>query len=561
MGLRLNHRLGLFTSLAALTGTAVIGGMAYLVSSQTIGDQLRAQSLSASSQLAMRVGGELKLLADRGRFYVSTANRAGFEKDGELLAVSILSQSADSETWNTETRWTRPPGDPAYLSAEMVAAMDQKYPVDPSRIALGQSDVFFARAGSMGVLRIAVPFGEGAAGGYAKALLIDAKLGKLQALFGHREGVFAFMTSARGQLVIASDAGHFASGEDLSQLAALNEARDSHPSQGSFEYRETPQSEFQHAAYARVVSSVWASSGLTVFAQSPRSLAWAALQPLIVGLTAAGLVFAALLGLCIGWLGPRWAWAEGLVGNDGKKTAYAPESAETSAAITSTSATLVKIQDPKIRQAFTQGQVKLAGERVQAAVLHAHLHGVDRLSKKSDPEKLLRLLNEFNQAAVQAIESRQGIVDHMHGGSIVAFWGVPKGHSTDVPHAIQAAQDIRAAAQHLIEELSGSANSPARLAMGLDYGPLTVGQVGSAGRFEYSAVGEALDVAARIQEFAEQFGTDLIMTAPAAERAGKEFSTEKLADGDDGTPELHELTATGEETEPSLGETSATSAA
>lgn len=343
MGLRLNYRLGLFAALAALSGSAAIGGMAYLAASQVIGSNLRSMALGASSQLAMRVGGELKLLADRARFYVTHSDRSGFEKDGELLAVSVLSVKSKGADWTSDTRWTLPENHPVYISAETLAAMDDRYPVDPVRISLGQSDVFFARTGSMGVVRIALPFGESGPGGFTRALLIDGKMGRLQALFGHREGVFTFMTSARGQLVIASDSGHFGFGEDLSRLAIVNEARDSLVAKGSVDYRETPQDQLQYAAFARVTSSHWSSTGLTVFAQSPQSVETVALQPLIVSLTAAALVFATLLGLCVGWFGLRWAWAEGLIDFEGARSlhtqSFAPATATANTAESTVEAT------------------------------------------------------------------------------------------------------------------------------------------------------------------------------------------------------------------------------
>ena len=77
--------------------------------------------------------------------------------------------------------------------------------------------------------------------------------------------------------------------------------------------------------------------------------------------------------------------------------------------------------------------------------------------------------------------------------------------------------------------------------MGLHYGSLAVGEVGVAGRTEYSAVGEGLEVAGRIHHFADQFGTDFVITGAAAARAGKAFTTEQLTAGDEDTPDLYEL--------------------
>ena len=98
------------------------------------------------------------------------------------------------------------------------------------------------------------------------------------------------MTAARGQLVIASDADHFgpgATGEDLSRLSVLSDAQSAKSAQGPIDYRETPNSPLEHAAYARVTSAAPLVTGLTVFAQTPATRVRAVLEPLAWALAAA----------------------------------------------------------------------------------------------------------------------------------------------------------------------------------------------------------------------------------------------------------------------------------
>jgi class 3 adenylate cyclase len=577
MGIALNRKLATFAALSALAGTAVVAGLAYWSADRALSEHLRDQASSASHLLATRVGDELKHLADRARFYISTSQRREFEADGEILAVSVLKRpsgdpaeallgfevTTPAADWQPALRWTLPPQHASYLSSGAVTAMDYRYPVDTDRIKRGQSDALLGRARSQSVLRIAVPYGEWTPQGYTQALVIDAKPAKLHAIFAHRDGLVAFMTAARGQLVIASDPRRFETAEDLTKLTAFNEASESRSTHGAIEYRETPQGGLQHAAYAKVSTPSWATSGLTVFVQAPHSRASVALRPLALAMASAALVFALLLGYCVGWIGPRLVWAFAL-SPDAKKPPAPPiepsvsepkaeakeaaaqavaikEAAQAAVAATVAAVPFAKIADPEVRQAFAQGQHKTSGERVQAAVLHCHLYGVDHLSAHADPEKFLNLLNEFNQKAVRAIEAQQGMVDHIHGGSIVAFWGVPKSHSADVSRALHAARAIREAANALTEALEDQDQEPSRLSMGLHYGALTVGQVGTQGRLEYSAVGEGLEVAARICQFADPLGTDLLVTAPAVKRAGKEFELEEVTAGDESNPALFEL--------------------
>jgi class 3 adenylate cyclase len=542
MGFRLQRRLALFSALAALAGTAVVSYLAYRASEQALHDGLRAQAISASSILAARAGEELKALADRARFYADTAQRAEFEADGELLALSVHKAApgpdgeVDGDHWSVTQRWTLPEGAPMRLSETDLARLDERSPVDLARVAQGKSDAIFARRSGVAVLRLALPYG------HLQALVIEAKLSRLQALFGHRDDLFAFMTADRGQLVIASDAAHFgpgATGKDLSRLPLLAMAAQARSAQGPADYRETPQGPLQHAAYARVSAGTSPVPGLTVFAQVPAARADAWLARLAWGLGAASLAFALCLGYVIGWAGPRWAW--GLAALEAAKSPVeAPQH-----------------PDPAPIPAPV---AQLAGKRATAAVLSIHLDGLDKLASAAEPEALLKLLNSFFAGVTQAIESRGGVVDHCHGGSFVALWGVSKRPDAgaqapvpvpvpipfqDVPHAIEAAQAIREAAAELAQQLELRKWPTTELAMGLHYGPVTVGELGAAGRLNYTAIGEAIETAARIRYFGGQFGTDFVMTGPAAARAGKAIQTEQLTAGDESTPDLYEL-----ETEP-----------
>lgn len=491
---------------------------------------MHKQARASARQLALQVSDELTAAIERARFYVATSQPKAFEADGQIIALTVLSKpltvaSGNAENWTAASRWVLPENSPSRLAPGDFGAINLKYPVDTDRIARGERDVLFAAAKSLpAFFRVAVPYGEKGIDGYTQALVAEIKTGKLGSIFSHKEGLFAFMLAARGSLVVASDTGHFGPDEDLSTLAIARTARESSQPQGSLDYRETPQGETQYSAFARVP----AAPGLIVFVQAPHSRVAAALEPLWQAVALAGVAFAAVFGLLIWWYSARWSWELGELQAGGAHE-------------TQPAAITLDLIQPLLQTASSPPGRKLAGERIQAAVLHAHLHGLDRLSAEADPEKLLELLNTFHQKAVQAVESRQGVVDPTRGGSVVAFWGVSEAQENDVARAIETASEISEAAYELGESLKQAGLAPCRLGMGLHYGQLAVGQMGASGRLEYAAVGEALEIAARIQQFTDQFGTDFLMTGAAAKRAGEAFATEQVTSGDEETPELYEL--------------------
>jgi adenylate cyclase len=548
MGSGFDRKLALLASFSALACAASIGSLAYWAAGESLREQLRAEAQSAASQTALEISDELKGVMERSRLYVTTQQPRAFEADGELLGLSLLSQpetpSSESDEWEVRSRWALPAGNPSHLSDADFATLNLKYPIDYDRIAQGQSDVIFASApGQPAFVRVGFPLGEKSPQGFRQAIVAEVRAGRIQAFFGHRDGLLTFLAAPRGQLIVASEAGHFGSAENLSQLGIVKAAHQARGPLGRLDYRETPSGDLQYAAFARPGTV----PGLTVVAQSPNARVSAALEPLLRALAAAGGAFALLAGFAVWLLSSRWSWERGARAPGA--TAPAKDEATDAEATPPAAAPFVKIADPEVRKRLEQGKIKTTGHRTEAAVLHTHLHGVDGLSSRADPERLLGWLNEFNRKAVEAVESRHGIVDHLHGGSVVALWGVPDAHDDDVVRAIEAAAAISEAAHELNQQIRRQGLASCRLGMGLHHGPVAVGQLGAGSRVEYSAVGEALEVASRIQQFTDQFGTDFLMTGAAARKAGDAYPTEQVTAGDDGTPELFELAEHDDEAE------------
>jgi adenylate cyclase len=133
----------------------------------------------------------------------------------------------------------------------------------------------------------------------------------------------------------------------------------------------------------------------------------------------------------------------------------------------------------------------------------------------------------------------------MHGGSVVAIWGIPSPEAErtqdDADHALSTALEVRKFAKTLNDALKKNRLPEVTLAIGIHCGTVVAGQIGTDERKEYTAFGEALEIAARIQGFTEQFGTDILITGKTMALVPAWYSTEKVAEGDDNTPELYEL--------------------
>ncbi|MCA1903740.1 MAG: adenylate/guanylate cyclase domain-containing protein [Cyanobacteria bacterium KgW148] len=156
----------------------------------------------------------------------------------------------------------------------------------------------------------------------------------------------------------------------------------------------------------------------------------------------------------------------------------------------------------------------LTGKSVQAAVMFSDIRGFTSLSQVLPPQTLISLLNEYLTAMVEAIIAHQGTVDKFMGDAIMAEFGSPlsRGAENDVLAALKATLGMRAALYHLREAWRRSGQIPLFHGIGLHYGEIIVGNIGSPQRLEYAAIGDTVNTASRIEGLTKQLGYDILIS-------------------------------------------------
>jgi len=138
----------------------------------------------------------------------------------------------------------------------------------------------------------------------------------------------------------------------------------------------------------------------------------------------------------------------------------------------------------------------LEGERKLVTVLFADLVGSTALASDLDPEEMVEILNGLFSLWVDAVHRYEGTVDKFLGDGMLALFGAPLSHEDDPRRAVLAALEIRDATHSYAETLPGV---PLDVRVGLNTGTVVVGSVGSDARMEYTAIGDAVNVAQRIE--------------------------------------------------------------
>ncbi|WP_447972879.1 CHASE2 domain-containing protein [Nitrospira sp. Kam-Ns4a] len=157
--------------------------------------------------------------------------------------------------------------------------------------------------------------------------------------------------------------------------------------------------------------------------------------------------------------------------------------------------------------------VKLGGEKKELTVFFSDVAGFTNISEQLSPEVLVEVINQYLSLMTGVILRHRGNVNKYLGDGIMAIFGAPRG---DPDHAVQAcfaALDVQAAHEPLNRDLVAKGFKPLTTRIGINSGPIVVGNMGSQVRMEYTAMGDSVNLASRL-EGANKFYHTLILLGP-----------------------------------------------
>ena len=163
--------------------------------------------------------------------------------------------------------------------------------------------------------------------------------------------------------------------------------------------------------------------------------------------------------------------------------------------------------------------MKLGGERKEMTFLFADIVGFTPISesymKKDDPEGLVELINLFLDRMTKVILANGGTIDKYMGDCIMAFWNAPLPCENHAEMALKSAMEIELLTEELNKELKeqGLELPPVVIGTGINTGPCIVGNMGSESRFDYSVVGDAVNLGARLEVQTRTYDTPILISA------------------------------------------------
>ncbi len=166
--------------------------------------------------------------------------------------------------------------------------------------------------------------------------------------------------------------------------------------------------------------------------------------------------------------------------------------------------TFGRVVAPRVRDKLLSepALLNLAGTRQEITTLFADVRGFTTLTEKLGPDEVFGLLNEYLQLAAQAVLAHEGTIDKFLGDAVMAFFNAPDPQPDHPVRAVRAALDMQAAlAAH---RRQFEARPVLHMGVGITVGEAVVGNVGTAELFNYTAIGDAVNLAKRLQENASR---------------------------------------------------------
>ena len=143
--------------------------------------------------------------------------------------------------------------------------------------------------------------------------------------------------------------------------------------------------------------------------------------------------------------------------------------------------------------------LSLGGKTCDIAVLFVDVRGFTPMSEKLEPEKVVDILNRYLTMANECVVNNAGTLDKFIGDAAMAFWGAPLKDSDPVYHAAKAAMAIQEGAKVLSKQLQKEMGLEFYVGIGINYGPAVVGNMGSEHHMDYTAIGDTVNTASRLE--------------------------------------------------------------
>ena len=192
---------------------------------------------------------------------------------------------------------------------------------------------------------------------------------------------------------------------------------------------------------------------------------------------------------------------------------------------------LERFLPPNVVERVIQGdRLRLAGDRRVVTVVFTDLRGSTALADSLDAETVVGIMNSYLRTMARAVLDRGGIIDKFTGDGLMAIFGAMSDAATGARAAAGAALDMRAGIGALNSERAASGAAVLRYGVGLHVGEVVLGAIGLPERSDYTAIGDTVNTAARMESLCKEFAVDAVLSADVASQLGGTIALRPLGE-------------------------------
>ena len=169
--------------------------------------------------------------------------------------------------------------------------------------------------------------------------------------------------------------------------------------------------------------------------------------------------------------------------------------------------------------------VQLGGERRDLTILFSDIRGFTSISEAAEPEEVVEMLNEYLTRMVEILLRHGGTLDKFIGDAVMGFWNAPTPDPDHPQHAVDCAIEMIEDTKRLRERWSTEGKAALRIGIGINTGDAVVGNIGSERVFGYTVIGDAVNLASRLESKNKDYTTEIIISEFTLARIGDRFVT------------------------------------
>jgi adenylate cyclase len=168
-------------------------------------------------------------------------------------------------------------------------------------------------------------------------------------------------------------------------------------------------------------------------------------------------------------------------------------------------------------------KVELGGERREMTILFSDIRGFTSISEASEPEEVVEMLNEYLTRMVDILLRHGGTLDKFIGDAVMGFWNAPATDPDHARHAVACAIEMVEETARLRAQWEQEGKAALRIGIGINTGDAVVGNIGSKRVFGYTVIGDAVNLASRLESKNKDYVTEIIISEFTLARMGSDF--------------------------------------